>query len=314
MKKLFTLIITVVLLVSVASLSVSAVEPKNFVAADATWDSFYATSVETKDGVLTAVLDASKAWSSPSINLLPAIKDALGDKEEVEFVLTFKIKANYKAGTNIDSTSSKVLFRGTNGLYVTKDEWAAVYEEMLDGEAPVFTNSDGNILHYIENSLVYDEEWTEVYIELAYTKGQIECEAVTKWNLCFDKTDTLNELESIQIKDLGIYLLDDAPEAEEGGEDEGTTDEGTEDGGAEAKPTATAKPATQKPATQKPTQTKAPEASATAEATPGTVTNTSNGGSVFSDPAVVIVVALSGAVVVASAATIVLVLLKKKKQ
>ncbi len=153
MKKFIVLIIAIALVLSVAAFSVSAAEPKNFVT-DTPWETGAATDVSVKDGICTATLHESHNWSSPYLPLHDAIKDALGDADEIELLITFKVQVVYDAGSDAESTTARVLFRATNGLSVPAEEWADTYAELLGDDSPIFINSDSNVMNYLDGARV----------------------------------------------------------------------------------------------------------------------------------------------------------------
>jgi hypothetical protein len=312
MKKIITAIITIALLLAFVTFNVSAEEPKNYLQKDAVWGGVAATST-VKDGIVTSKT-TGVAWSSPSIPLLSSLKAALGDADEVEISIIFKAKVTFKAGSDAESASGSVLFRGTNTLTETEnDAWNNAYAELLGDDEALFMMSGGHVLYYIDGIRceMYPDEWTECRVDFFVTKGQLNCTAITEWTFCMDSFgETIAaDIDTIEIKDFGVYLTEDVPEEEE--EDKEVDKPVTEETKPTPTPTPTPKPQT--PSLQTPNLGNNTNTDATqnADATPTVEPTETTDNSDMSGLIIAIVVLVA---VIGIAAVTVVVVLKKKKQ
>ena len=250
------------------------------------------------DGVCVAK-NINAEYRSPAINILPAIKAALGDGDEVSLILTYEMRVTM--ADEGDETSIRPLLRGVNALTDLAgadnvEDWIEAYEETLDGDSAFFSNSNGNIMRAVHDPIdLTDGEWTEVTIELDLTSNQVLSPAVAKWNLCADKILNFAGIKTLEYRNLSIVLAD---ESEEPVEDEDPVED--EKPQEDQKPVEDEKPQEDKPETQAtPAPTKAPAAPTEA---PDTNNGGGNDGTVITVSAiicgVIIICAIAACVVV----------------
>lgn len=257
MKKITTLILTLVLIFSLFAVNVNA-EEVNF-AKDAKWEKGSAVAFEEKNGICTAT-GINERYKFPYIDLLPSIKAALADNDEITIDIYVEIKAEFVEGEEGGSLTVRPLLRGNNATNLkgadNVDAWYEAYDEALDGEDRVFSNASGNIMKTFENIEVNDEDWTEYCITLELTAGQINTTAaINKWYLSVDNVTEYEMLKSLSFKNVRVIVPEEPEET--------PTPKPT--------PTPTAKPeveTTKAPeASKAPEVSKAPEASAPATET-----------------------------------------------
>lgn len=206
MKKLLTAALACCIAVSALCLGVNA-QGKNYLKAE--WTNGLDTTV-SKEGDVYKAVNMINQWSSPFLPSLAAIKDAVSKEESI--IVTFKIRAVYKAGNEGEYTSANVLFRGTTPEKIAEDqdeEWKLKYEESLDGEDALFGCSSGNVMYYGSAIEFTDSEWTPVEWPMALTSAQVNNNMITEWNLCIDTVKDNTLLAGIEIKDAGIYCESD---------------------------------------------------------------------------------------------------------
>ncbi len=217
MKKFLTIILALVLACSLA-VPVLAEEPTNY-AEGAKWTKGNAGAVTETDGVAVATGITNK-WNAPNIDILPAVKEAIDGDDEIEITIAFEFRATFTKGNEGGSVSARTLMRGANGLPDLKGAdnsaaWNEAYEESLDGEDPLFNNSNGNILKYLNYEVDFTEEWTEASVSLFVYGSQVENECVTEWNFTVDNISEPGIVETLEFKNFAVYLADEAPEIEE---------------------------------------------------------------------------------------------------
>ncbi len=261
MKKLLTLLLTLAIIFAFSVPSFA--EAENF-ASDCFWEQgvlLAKSDFTVTDGVCVAK-NINAEYRSPAINILPAIKAALGDGDEVSLILTYEMRVTM--ADEGDETSVRPLLRGVNALTDlggadNVEDWLEAYEETLDGDSAFFSNSSGNIMRAVHDPIdLTDGEWTEITIELYLTSAQVLSPAVAKWNLCADKILNFAGIKTLEYRNVSIVLADESEDTE-------TPAEKPEE-----------KPEENKPETQAtPAPTKAPAAPTEA---PTEVPDTNNGG------------------------------------
>lgn len=238
MKKLLSVILALAIVFSMAITAFAEVE--NF-AEGIKWGKGIAGGVSEKDGVTTATgIDA--AYRSPFIDILPAVKKALGTDTDAELMIKFSIRANFTEGNEGEILSARPLLRGGSVAAEEIESWNEAYDEAVDGEEFFYSDPDGNIMKYLASGIdITDEEWTTIVIEFEVNDAIVNCDMVKNWNFCIDNISNFEIIESLEFKNfiLSTYdeslLEEDEPEdepADEPEEDE-DEDEGTANSGAD---------------------------------------------------------------------------------
>ncbi len=282
------------------------VNTENF-AANLKWSGFGLTVTEA-DGVITAT-NFKHPYDSPSIEVLPAMKAALGDDDDIEIFIVFDARVKLKEGNEGESISAQALFRGTNALDVKAsdiDEWKEAYTDSFDDAEPLFINSQGNIMKYLQG-VIFTENWKTFVIPLELEGEQITNPAISKWTFCFDTMSKYEMVENLEIKNFAITF--EEPEEEETPADKPATD----------------KPAENKPAVNAtptpyvvwatpigyvdPAATPAPGGSSSQNIATATPVGNNNGG----DSSMLPLIIGGAAVVVIAGALVTIIVVKKKK-
>ena len=244
MKKLIYFLFASILTFSVLCSTVSADEGVNY-AKNLKWSKGWCSSIKVSDGVTTAT-GFSQNYSTPFFNIQPALKDAMGDEDDVTVILSFKMHVILKKTASVDLITAKALIRGNNGKpeYTTASEWRAAYEESLDGEERFFgtTGSNVNILKYLDSSVLAltEDDWYSFETTITVSRAQLHNEFVNAWFVCFDNISSYNYVESFVIKDLAIYVYGEEPEDPE--ETPKPTEKAPEATKEASQPTATLRP------------------------------------------------------------------------
>ncbi|MBR2860466.1 MAG: hypothetical protein IKB86_01335 [Clostridia bacterium] len=280
MKKIITLILAVALVFSMATASFSVnaeAELKNFFDMEAITPvgigGGEAAKKEVDGETVYSNTKIDYRWCSMGFDILPALKDALGDDDFVEVTLVFQIKTDWTDEFAGHKTSCKPLLRAFGVSNVSdSDAWNSAYEDALDGAEAVFNTTDGkNVLCTVSTKRIplNDEGWTTYTVDLYYEKAQLECAMTPQWIFCIDEMNGAHQpsgkeapkgklvmFDEVLFKDVAIYYTEDylasvgtptpeptpVPTATPEPEDDPIVDEGTNDGtndGTVAEPTAT---------------------------------------------------------------------------
>ena len=209
MKKLLTLVLTIVLVFSMSAMIVSADDVKNF-AEGAKWTKGHSGGVTEKDGAFKAT-GIDQPYKSPFVDILPAIKEALGTETEAELIIRFMIRADFKNGNEGEQLTAKPLLRGGNIAAEEVSDWNASFSEATEGDNFFKSDAGGNIMHIFPTSLSFtDEEWTPVIVELTVSDTVVNCDLVKNWNLCIDTIANPSIIEALYFKDLIVAEYDDS--------------------------------------------------------------------------------------------------------
>lgn len=312
MKKILTLLLALAIIFALACPAFAVEDVENFLKADAKWEKGTAKgTVSVADGVAKCT-GIDNEWCCPSIDILPTVKEAIGTDDEVEITISFEVRANFAAGNEGSSSSARVLLRGTNGISGlggadNADAWLEAYDESLDGEEPLFSNSKGNILKYLGGggTIEITDEWTRYTSEPMFLySAQINNPSVIKWNLTLDKIIECGIIDSLEFKNVIVTT----EEIEVDDDDEVTDDE--------TKEPETDAPAADAPAADAPATEDTPADTATqkpAVATPGaTDAPIANNAPVSFNATAVLVTAIASATVIIVACIVAIVIVKKK--
>ena len=278
MKKIITLILAVALVFSMATASFSVnaeAELKNFFDMEAITPvgigGGEAAKKEVDGETVYSNTKIDYRWCSMGFDILPALKAALGDDEDVEVTLVFQIKTDWTDAFAGHKTSCKPLLRAFGCTDISAD-WDSKYEDALGDAEAVFHCSDAkNVIGQVSTKRVplNDEGWTTYTVDLYYEKAQLECAETPQWIFCVDEMNGAHQpsgteapkgklvmFDEVLFKDIAIYYTEDylasvgtptpeptpVPTATPEPEDDPIVDEGTNDGtndGTVAEPTAT---------------------------------------------------------------------------
>ena len=238
MKKLLSLLLSAVMLLSVLAvvIPVAAAEPQ--ATAEAQEEKInYAEGLKwnksvggpavsmTEEGAIMKGIKNS--WDSAGCDILPALKTALGDEDHMTVSVAMEIKATLKAGNAGKSIPVHTLIRGTNTLGGVSDaQWGAAYRDTLNGDDPLFAMTGGNVMiaSFTNSGLTLsDGEWVTFKTNLSVTRNQLESALISEWVLCVHDIGGIDMLDSIEFRHLTINREENAF-ADHLGEDP-TTDE-----------------------------------------------------------------------------------------
>ena len=175
------------------------------------------TVTVTENGAI--MTDISNSWDSAGVDILPAVKAALGDEEFVDLRLSIQAQITMKSGYEGGAMSVRPLLRGTRSSASPADsEWQNAYNDSLQGDAPLFHISGSNIMSaFYEGSMTLtDGQWMTYETVLKLTKNQIESTLLSEWVLCVDSIGGIEMIDNIEFGDLHISMDTSYVEEEEG--------------------------------------------------------------------------------------------------
>ena len=184
-------------------------------AANIHWDKKIGTPtvVQTASGAVMSNL--SNSWDSAGVNILPALKQALGEEDRISIALSVDVTATMKSGFEGSILSARILMRGTDTKGNLGDNaWNEQYAGFLGGDFSLFEKYGGNVMAYLDSSLSLKHGETITYkTTLDLTRKQLECEMLSEWVLCVDNLGGMNMsgCENVEFKNLMITKVEKAP-------------------------------------------------------------------------------------------------------
>ena len=223
MKRVIALLLSCMLLASacVGIIPVSAADasgsPENF-ADGLVWNKSVGTPSVTKTDTGAVMKGLANSWDSAGVDILPALKKALGDGDGVMLTLSVSLKASMKSGSEKQSVQARPLLRGTSPKSGLGDEaWNSLYAQSIGGDFSLFGMFGGNIMSLIGDNLILTHgEWITYTTTLDLTRKQVECDILTEWIFCVDNLGgmDLSMVDSIEFKDLVITAYTGAPDTD----------------------------------------------------------------------------------------------------
>jgi len=219
-KKLFSLFLASTMLLSAASATVavfaenhatpqSSVEEVQAVnhAEGLSWNKKVGDPTVTLTENGAVMTNIRNAWDSAGVDILPAVKTALGDKEQVTVRLFFEAKVSLIEGNENASVSARPLLRGTRSASSPADsEWQNAYIESLNGDLALFHINGSNIMAtFTTGSMSLQHgEWITYETVLQLTENQIESPLLSEWVLCVDNIGGTDMIDNIEFRNLTV--------------------------------------------------------------------------------------------------------------
>lgn len=177
----------------------------------AKWTKGYASSEPIegtfKDQAMYSMTNWKSAYSSPFLDILPAVKEAMGDEDEVTVYIVFDIRAlNYKGMEGETHPFGIKIRPKTTDLTKTKEAFeenylAATFSHHGEGDVRLTILGSGK--------KEISEDWQRIEIMCTFFSEDVEDGLWEAWNLCFDNVSTFKELGAIQIKNMGIFMQEE---------------------------------------------------------------------------------------------------------
>ena len=199
MKKILILFFAIILIL--VPMSVSAA-PTNY-AEGLNWQKGLCAQI-LANGLDVEMRGITSSFNSAFIDILPAMKKALGNNNAVTVTISAKIKAVFsEAGAE---SHCRPALRAHIGI---KDPqtWTNLYKQTLNGDNPFFTSETSNVMTGIGTGIIpLKEDWSAFSFDISATKNQINSFMTPNWYFCFDGINLQTSIGAIFIKDLTITL------------------------------------------------------------------------------------------------------------
>jgi hypothetical protein len=147
------------------------------------------------------------AYGSPWLDILPAVKAAMGEEDEINVYIVFDIRViNYKGMEGKTHPFGIKIRPKTTDLTKMKED----FEENYLGAT--FTHyGEGDIRLTILNSGKKEitEDWQRMEFIWTFTAEDVEDGLWEAWNLCFDNVSNFKTLGAIQVKGMGVFNSDE---------------------------------------------------------------------------------------------------------
>ena len=159
----------------------------------------------------------NSSYSSPYLNVYPAVKEAMGEDDEVTVWIVLDIRiANKKGNEGVEHKFGVKLRPGKGGKLANAETFGELYEGML------FTENSGNVVSTLLGSSEgkLNENWQRLEFFVTVYRDDLNDELFDAWNLCFDNMATFADITEIQVKNAGVFLEDDYEPVEFEVEDE----------------------------------------------------------------------------------------------
>ena len=222
MKRILSILLATLMILSAGSALIPAAAaeetpeetpeaPKNF-AASLVWSKTVGSPSVTKTDTGAVMKNLANSWDSVGVDILPALKEAMGSEDSVSLKLTVSLKATMKAGSERSAVTVRPLIRGTNTKGGLGDsEWNSQYAATLNGDTPLMAMYGGNVMGFMDNQMTLaHEKWNTYETVLDLTKNQIGSSFISEWIFCVDNLGgmDLSKVESIEFKDLTLQIDD----------------------------------------------------------------------------------------------------------
>ncbi len=200
MKKTLVILLSLAMAVCMIS-TVAFAEEGNFIT-DQTWvKNLCAGEVtkKTEDGVDYWSATGIKApYSTPGIDILPALKAALGEEDEIDINLKFEVRAtgiteDFKMGT---------LIRGNlKNPELPAEEFNTDYE----GDFMKYSSAS-NINYRLNQNEMGHSDWTEYEYDFTVTSDDVNYEGWKTWMLCVDRIDeeALPSITTLEFRNVSL--------------------------------------------------------------------------------------------------------------
>lgn len=225
MKKIITLLSALVLTAVLVCTPVFA-EGENFVT-DQTWQKFLLKGKVTKmteDGkeyYHAEGIDA--AYNTPGIDILPALKAALGDESDVDIELKFDVRIIFNGDQSETTTGVCIRARAKTG--VNENDFVADFKDNYEG-AFIKNTSATNLMGRLATEEKVGTEWKTLTYNFSVEDTDFSFENFGTWMLCLDRLVAADSgaaeyeegVKAVDLRNVVISIAedsDDEPENEE---------------------------------------------------------------------------------------------------
>ena len=150
----------------------------------------------------------NSSYASAYLDVYPSIKALIGEDDEVSVWIVLDVRT-----VGAGPFGMKLRPGGVSSLVNSSEAFSENYKtddstfKFLDGAGVVLTTfSEGE----------FSGKWQRVEMLIEFKKEDFNDEFWTSWNLCFDMMSEYGKISEIQIKNAGIYLIDEYESVKEG--------------------------------------------------------------------------------------------------
>ncbi len=206
MKRFF--VVFLVLMLALAPMAVNAA-PYNYLRGRS-WESSGLSCRVTANGLSVTATNLNSSFSTPWIDILPAVKMALGTKNSV----TVEISGTLSVIMTSDSakTSPRLIMRAHINM---KDgsTFDSKYKASLNGDKPLFGRNGSNVMTDLGTSCTVSNKSTAKFsTKLTVTRNQVYSQMTPQWYFCFDgfAEAKRGEILALGVQDLTLTVVDGA--------------------------------------------------------------------------------------------------------
>jgi len=146
-------------------------------------------------------------YGSPFLDILPAVKAAMGEEEEITVYIVFDIRAINHKGMEGETHPFGVKIRPkTTDLTKMKEDFE---ENYFGTNFAHYGEGDVRITLLASDKEEISEDWQRMEFSCTFTAEEVEDGLWEAWNLCFDNVSTFKTLGAIQVKNMGVFYEDD---------------------------------------------------------------------------------------------------------
>lgn len=159
-----------------------------------------------KDQPMYSMTQWKNAYSSPFLDILPAVKAAMGEEEEITVYIVMDLRVlNYKGMEGASHPFGIKIRPKTTELTTEKED----FDENYLG-ATFTHNGKGDVRLTLLGSDKKEitEEWQRFEFIYTFFAEDVEDGLWAAWNLCFDNVKNFKTLGAIQAKNMGVFLED----------------------------------------------------------------------------------------------------------
>lgn len=169
-------------------------------------------------------------WEAPGIEILPAMKKAIGNEDYVTVTVSFEMRATFKNAADADDFNVGVLIRAYTEDGYTVDDFKADYEGGF-----IKNSSDTNLIgRFTNEEPISGSEWTKVSYDIEDLAAEdVNFDHFTSWMLCVDRisSEMTGKIKTLDFKNVSVTV--------DGGNDE-QPDDNTGSNTGDTKPSAVA--------------------------------------------------------------------------
>ena len=187
-------------------------------AADLVWDKIVGTPAVTKTETGAVMSGLANSWDSAGVDILPALKKALGDKDNVTLILSVDMMATMKTGSEGATLTARPLVRGTSTRAGLADAaWNSQYAATLGDDPALFAMYGGNVMGFMGDQLSLPHgTWHTYTFTLELTRKQVESNLLREWIFCVDSLGgvSLSKVDHVEFKNLTLEIYSATPDAD----------------------------------------------------------------------------------------------------